>query len=197
MNGRGIFMKFKKVAKSLGVSALAIVGCSIACGEVLAQKPSLQDAVRMAGEANARCNNQFTDPIKQAVARAACENKSMEPMRPFMPYPDLMDQELANNLLLAEKVQRGRMTPIERQAATAAFHSGIVAESERRRLANRTVRAQESAAGAAPQVVQGGVAVAGPPQQFQSDAPVLQNIVPQRTRCQSMRVGNFMQTVCN
>jgi hypothetical protein len=190
-------MKFKKAAESLGVIALAIVAYSIASGEVLAQKPSLQDANRMAAEANARCNNQFPDPIKQAVARAACENKSMEPMRAFMPYPDLMDQELANNLLLAEKVQRGKMTPIERQAATAQFHSGIFAESERRRLANRTVRAQESAAGAAPQVVQPGVVVVEQPQQFRSDAPVIQNNLPQRTRCQSMRVGNFMQTVCN
>jgi hypothetical protein len=30
-----------------------------------------------------------------------------------------------------------------------------------------------------------------------SDAPVLRNIIPQQTRCQTMRVGATMQTVCN
>lgn len=30
-----------------------------------------------------------------------------------------------------------------------------------------------------------------------SDAPVLRNNFPQQTRCQSMRVGNSVQTVCN
>jgi hypothetical protein len=30
-----------------------------------------------------------------------------------------------------------------------------------------------------------------------SDAPVLRNNLPQQTRCQSMRVGNSVQTVCN
>jgi len=29
-----------------------------------------------------------------------------------------------------------------------------------------------------------------------SDAPVLRNILPQQTRCQTMRVGMTMQTVC-
>jgi hypothetical protein len=30
-----------------------------------------------------------------------------------------------------------------------------------------------------------------------SDAPVLRNTLPQQTRCQSMRVGMAVQTVCN
>jgi hypothetical protein len=30
-----------------------------------------------------------------------------------------------------------------------------------------------------------------------SDAPVIRNTLPQQTRCQSMRVGNSVQTVCN
>jgi hypothetical protein len=30
-----------------------------------------------------------------------------------------------------------------------------------------------------------------------SDAPVLRNSIPQQTRCQTMRVGATMQTVCN
>jgi hypothetical protein len=38
-----------------------------------------------------------------------------------MPDPDLTDQELAYNLVLAEKVQKGKMTLIERDAAAAQF----------------------------------------------------------------------------
>ena len=67
---------------------------------------------------------------------------------PGLPFPDLLDQENATRLALAEKVQAGKMTIIERNQQFSQFHSQIIAEEQRRMLANRSVNAQESAAAA-------------------------------------------------
>jgi hypothetical protein len=84
---------------------------------------------------NEECKRQHPDPVKQAIAYATCENRNMELLRPSMVYPDLMDQELANNLMLAEKVQTGKMTLIEMKAMKAQLHSQVVTEFARRQLA--------------------------------------------------------------
>ena len=69
-----------------------------------------------------------------------------------MVYPDLMDQELANNLMLAEKVQRGKMTLIEMKAVKAQLHSQIVTEFQRRQLAKMAATASPRPAAPAPNV---------------------------------------------
>jgi hypothetical protein len=62
---------------------------------------------------------------------------------------DLLEQRTApTRLALAEKVQAGKMTIIERNQQFSQFHSQIIAEEQRRMLANRAVGAQESAAAA-------------------------------------------------
>ena len=63
-----------------------------------------------------------------------------------MVYPDLTDQELANNLMLAEKVQKGRMTLIEMKAVKAQLHSQIVTEFQRRQLAKMAAAPSRPAA---------------------------------------------------
>jgi hypothetical protein len=152
--------------------------------------------LRLVNDANEECYRAH-GAIKQAIARAACVNKNMELLKPNLPYPDLLDQELATNLVLAEKVQKGKMTLIERDGAIVQLHSQVIAEAERRNLARRAVTAQESAAAAAWQSASfaGGGGTADPVPG--SDAPRLQNILPQTTRCQSMSVGmGTVQTVC-
>ena len=69
--------------------------------------------------------------------------------RPLVPYPDLYDQETTNRNMLAERWQTGKITQLEYEAQFSEMHSQIVAEEQRRNLANRSVNAQETAATAA------------------------------------------------
>ena len=66
-----------------------------------------------------------------------------------MPYPDLMDQELAARMAIAEKLQAGKMTLAEANLAQAQTHSQLMAEEQYRSLSGRAVSAQEVAASAA------------------------------------------------
>jgi hypothetical protein len=134
--------------------------------------------------ANEECKRKFPDPVKQAIAYASCENRNLELLRPSMVYPDLMDQELANNLMLAEKVQRGKMTLIEMNAAKAKLHSQIVTEFQRR---------QPAKAAAAPRLA--GPAASNASLVDRSSSPAVQPS-PQ-LHCQTARFGMLLETVCN
>lgn len=135
--------------------------------------------------ANAECKRKYPDPVKQAIASAACENRNMELLRPSMVYPDLMDQELANNLMLAEKVQTGKMTLIEMNAIKAQLRSQIVTEFGRRQLA-------KTAAAAPPRPAAPAVNVTG---FVDRPAPVVQaNPEP---HCQTARFGMMLGMSCN
>jgi hypothetical protein len=181
-------MKLKALTKSLSLLALASAGFSLGCRESLAQNHSIESTVRLMQDGDAECHRKFPNLIKQAIARAMCENKNLELLRPTAPYPDLIDLELTNNLVLAEKIQRGKMTLIERDAAAAQFHSKIITEMQRR-------VAISSAGRAASQPLQPNSPDIDPPPRY--DPPRLQNNLPQTTRCQSTRMGNSVQTVCN
>ena len=134
---------------------------------------------------NEECRRKYPDPIKQAMASATCENKNMELLRPQMVYPDLMDQELANNLMLAEKVQKGKMTLIEMKAVKAQLHSQIVTEFQRRQLAKMAATAPPRPAAPTPSVT--GFA--------DRPAPVVQaNPEP---HCQTARFGMMLGMSCN
>jgi hypothetical protein len=133
--------------------------------------------------ANEECKRKYPDPVRQAIAYATCENRNMELLRPSMVYPDLMDQELANNLMLAEKLQKGKMTLIEMKAVKAQLHSQIVSEFQRRQLA-KTAAARPAAPAANSPVVQ-------------SSSPQLQNSTPREPHCQTARFGMMLETVCN
>ena len=143
--------------------------------------------------ANEDCKRKHPDPVKQAIAYTACENKNMELLRPSMVYPDLMDQELANNLMLAEKVQKGKMTPIEMKAAKAQLHSQIVSEFQRRQLAKVTATSRPTAPAAV-----NPTGFVAQPSLAQSGAPQLQNSPPPKEpHCQTARFGMMLETVCN
>jgi hypothetical protein len=141
--------------------------------------------------ANEECKRKYPDPIKQAVAYTSCENRNMELLRPSMVYPDLMDQELANNLMLAEKVQKGRMTLIEMKAVKAQLHSQIVTEFQRRQLAKTAVASRP----AAPAI--NSTTFAGQPAPVVPPGPPQQNTPPREPHCQVARFGMMLETVCN
>ena len=135
--------------------------------------------------ANEECRRKYPDPIRQAIAYTSCENRNMELLRPSMVYPDLMDQELANNLMLAEKVQKGKVTLIEMNAAKAQLHSQIVTEFQRRQLTKMAATRQGAPAA-------NNASIAGQP------APVVQSGPPPREpHCQTARFGMMLETVCN
>jgi len=170
---------------------LTVAGCSTGSRQVQAQQASASPQGRIY-EGLAECRRRH-HPIKQAIALATCNNQYLALLRPFMPDPDLTDQQLAYNLVLAEKVQRGKMTLIERDAAAAQFTSQMVAEGERRRLARRAAAARDLAAASQPSqsiVIEEAPAT-------QAEYPQLQNNLPRQTRCQTMRIGIMLQTVCN
>ena len=101
-----------------------------------------------------------------------------------MVYPDLMDQELANNLMLAEKVQKGKMTLIEMKAVKAQLHSQIVTEFQRRQLAKM--------AAAAPRPAMPSAHVTG---FADRPAPVVQ--ASPQPHCQTARFGMMLGMSCN
>jgi hypothetical protein len=142
--------------------------------------------------ANEECKRKYPDPIKQAIAYTSCENRNMELLRPSMVYPDLMDQELANNLMLAEKVQKGKMTPIEMKAIKAQLHSQIVTEFQRRQLAKTAAASRPAAPSASNALIAGQ-----PAPVVQSTSPQLQNSPPREPHCQTARFGMMLETVCN
>jgi hypothetical protein len=142
--------------------------------------------------ANEGCRRKYPDPVKQAIDYTSCENRNMELLRPSMVYPDLMDQELANNLMLAEKVQKGKMTLIEMKAVKAQLHSQIVTEFQRRQLAKTAATSRPTA----PSV--NNAIIAGQPSPLvQSTSPQLQNSAPKEPHCQTARFGMMLETVCN
>src|SRR6266849_5426539 len=57
-------------------------------------KEALDPAPSNAKEALAQCRYAHPDEITHAVARAACVNKATELLRPMLPFPDLLDQEI-------------------------------------------------------------------------------------------------------
>jgi hypothetical protein len=132
---------------------------------------------------NEECKRQHPDPVKQAIAYATCENRNMELLRPSMVYPDLMDQELANNLMLAEKVQNRKMTLIEMKAMKAQLHSQVVTEFARRQLA-KTAAAPQAAA-SAPNTT-GFIG---------QTSPVVQ--ASPQPHCQTARFGMMLGMSCN
>lgn len=127
--------------------SLSFAGCG--ASRQKQREAEIQKAKQMLADSTEECRRNFPDEIKQAISRASCINQAMLIIRPMLPYPDLLDQENATRLGLAEKVQTGKMTPIERDVQFSHLHSQLVAEEQRRNLASRSVSASESAAAAA------------------------------------------------
>jgi hypothetical protein len=184
-------------AGKMSISLMLLISAvSVGTAEVRAQVQAQQNppasVLNQIQAANEECKRKYPDPVRQAIDYTSCENRNMELLRPSMVYPDLMDQELANNLMLAEKVQKGKMTLIEMKAVKAQLHSQIVTEFQRRQLA-KTAAAPRPAAPAANTVNIAGQSVPVVP----SGSPQLQNSPPREPHCQTARFGMMLETVCN
>ena len=180
----------KKVSMSFALLAVAFCAGN---REVQAQQQNQASAIdRQVQEGMDKCSRKYPDQVKQAIAIARCENEAMEPLRQASAYPDIIIMEMGESLVIAEKLQKGKMTLIEAGAASARLHSQVIGEIERRQLAKAA--AARPAPAPAPSTI---IVDQSPPPVFQSDAPQLQNNLPRQTRCQTMRVGITLQTVCN
>jgi hypothetical protein len=129
------------------VGLLVLSGCGIA------RQQEAQDRLNKASAdthaATEACDQSFPKQQNLAVKRARCIADATAPMRQVIAYPDLYDQETANRNLLAERWQAGKITQAEYEAQFFQMHSQIMAEFQRRNLANRAIGAQELAASAA------------------------------------------------
>ena len=78
------------------------------------------------------CRDGYPDQITQAVARAACIIKATEQLRALLPFPDLLDRENGLRKSLAEQVQNGSISLLERNRQMTKQHASIVAEEQAR-----------------------------------------------------------------
>ena len=179
-------------AGKISVSLVLLTAAfSVGNREVRAQQNPPAPLLNQIQAANEECRRKYPDQTKQAIAYATCENRNLELLRPSMVYPDLMDQELANNLMLAEKVQKGKMTLIEMKAVKAQLHSQIVTEFQRRQLAKTAVASRPAAPAA------NNALIAGQPSPFVPGSPQTSNSPPKEPNCQTARFGMILETVCN
>jgi hypothetical protein len=114
-----------------------LAGCGISrqveqgeAAPVPAKQGEADPAPANLNDALAGCRNGYPDQITQAVVRAACVIKATELLRPLLPFPDMLDQE--NNLRksLAEQVQSGKISLLERNRQMAKFHAKMLAEEQ-------------------------------------------------------------------
>jgi hypothetical protein len=150
----------------------AFIATAILCANcaLMAQREASERAAALQAQSTAaynECQSKFApNNPRIAVARTNCINDSMRILRPIMPYPDLLELQLATNMSVAEKVQNEQLTVAQANEAIAQKFSEVNAEEQRRLLASRSVGAQESAAAAAweaarPKTCMGGPTIVG------------------------------------
>jgi hypothetical protein len=127
-------------------AGLVAAGCSSTTPE-LDQRRNLTEHFEAATK---QCNVEIppSNP-KTAMARAECLNKAYLILMPIQPFPDLVQVYMAERLLNAERIQNGKMTYVEANAALARKGAELAAEDQRRRLASQAANAQQTAANAA------------------------------------------------
>jgi hypothetical protein len=114
------------------IAAAAMISMfTLAAREVSAADKLTQMRAAAAAEW-ANCNVRFPDSIKQAVARSACYQNAARPLRSLNPYPDLFDQLLALQALVAEQIQSGKITPPEGDYRLKVENSRVTTEAKNR-----------------------------------------------------------------
>jgi hypothetical protein len=143
--------------------SLALCGCA-GSQHIQAEEPAKQQAaqsaqlVEQSKAAMAACDAEFpAGNPKTAVARRKCINDGFAiRLATFGPDQDLVRAVLADSMVIAEKVQDGKMTIAEGNAAIAEKWSQAVTESQQRAHSKDSVLAQQSAAAAQQQAAAPG-----------------------------------------
>lgn len=129
------------------VGLCAILG---GCG-LVAAKQREEEFARARAQADgifAECDAKIPKEKGQIVNRTRCRAPGFSLLRNFAPYPDLMDQEAAYRMAMAERIDAGQITMAQAELEAAENRSRLIAEEQRRSLSNRAVSAQESVAAA-------------------------------------------------
>lgn len=116
---------------ALVVSLCVLLGCCAAARQAIEEEAEPAN-VNLNG-ALAECRSAYPDQIAQAVTRASCVIKATELVRPLLPVPELLDRENALRKVLAEQVQAGTISLLERNIQIQKLHSQLLDE-ERGRL---------------------------------------------------------------
>jgi hypothetical protein len=125
---------------TIAIAAAALVS---ACA---AQR--LSDAQQSYRVAAAECTDRHK--IKTQREWALCVNKAqLEIMGPVEPHGDLLAQETAYRLLLADQVDRKEISNEQAGALFAKFYSGLVTEANNRVAMQAQINSQNAAANAA------------------------------------------------
>jgi len=127
--------------------SMSVAGCGI-----IAQKKRQEEFAAVKASADrmlADCDLKYKKIKGQMLDRMKCRGEAFALYKSQLPFPDLLDQEITSLMVVAERVDTGAMTYAEGEQAASEIHSRMVAEEQRRMLANRSVSAQESAASAA------------------------------------------------
>jgi hypothetical protein len=118
------------------------------CGVV--SRIQYEEAVSKAKAENetkvAACLAQFPAGSKAYVEKTQCLHQANMPLRSFNPRPDLFDTYWATRVLIAERLQAGKLTLAEADLLLAQEATKLTGEGEQRDLASRSVGAQEAAA---------------------------------------------------
>jgi hypothetical protein len=132
--------------RMLAVALLCILvaGCGLA--RMQERKEQMAAATMAKDQGTAACKAQYPNKSKDLVAANRCYYEAARIMLPFITYPDLFEQQWAASSALAQQVDARKVTLADAELQLAERHSQIVAEEQRRSLANRSVSAQEIAA---------------------------------------------------
>lgn len=140
-------MGTKAIVGVVLIVAPILAGCGLVARKEQAEREA---ALKHQFEATlADCNQRLPPNTKRQRDRANCINGAMNLYRGSLPFTDLLDQEMAARLAIAEQVETGKLTLAQGDLEFSRVHSNLVAEEQRRMLASRSVNAQESAASAA------------------------------------------------
>jgi hypothetical protein len=137
------------VLLSIGLAGVCAIlsGCGLMAvrerQEAIAKARAEQEALF------AECEEKFPKTRGNFVNRAKCRQPGLELYAKLVPYPDLLQQDIALRTAIAEKLDAGQLTVAQGELEIAQAHSQIVTEEQRRTLAVRSVNAQQSAAAAA------------------------------------------------
>jgi hypothetical protein len=133
----------REIVFSTLAACLILSGCSLARQE---QEPETGADLAVETEANTaveRCNATYMEGDRAVVlARARCLNDALAKVRPLMRFPDLLDVDAANRLVVAGKEQKGHMTHIDAMQQFATMHSKVIAEEQHRMSTNGSVGAK-------------------------------------------------------
>jgi hypothetical protein len=135
----------RKISAILTIAtSFALGACGLTAADMRQKK--LAEIKKQADSIVAECDAKYPMQRGQLLNRMRCLLPAQKLYQPIAPYPDLLDQQTAAALVVAEKFDKGTITGPQAQLELAQLNSQLTAEQQRRDLANRSVMANEAMA---------------------------------------------------